>query len=312
MDAPTVSREIVTTVGPQFLCTPPNAAVEEGCFRQVLPQMELLGVDLTGDTAGTRHSLPFENYRFARTEGFWAPVDLRNGYISMVAKDSKLLYIAGVDSSELGVSLPSNAAPFLSANFITLDISNDDMVVLDLFKEKTNSGQPETNTYEIYDKQSQTWHNAGFYLGPSIRGFGPWIATEGFSERPAGPHTELKNESDSPGAAFRQRKINPTAREREQLSVDDLYQRVPYRFPGSLHLYNIRSRQNYTIQTNQGDSEILLVDGNTAYYRVNDTLYQASIGQASVGTPVKILSDTNVQMTHWAFFWATSAMSHKR
>jgi hypothetical protein len=51
---------------------------------------------------------------------------------------------------------------------------------------------------------------------------------------------------------------------------------------GELSLFNIRTDKKYTIDTGQGDSEILLIDGETVYYRVNDSVYKARIGAAAI------------------------------
>jgi hypothetical protein len=82
-----------------------------------------------------------------------------------------------------------------------------------------------------------------------------------------------------------------------------MFQFVPFQFPGELYLYNIQSHRKYTIKTGQGDSEILLVDGDTVYYRVrvNDTLYKARLGATAVDDPVKMATGSDVQLAHWAF-----------
>ncbi len=48
-------------------------------------------------------------------------------------------------------------------------------------------------------------------------------------------------------------------------------------FPGRLYLYDVATERLYTIATNQGDSEILLVEDGVVYYRVSDRLYSATI-----------------------------------
>lgn len=172
-------------------------------------------------------------------------------------------------------------------------------------RKNATATEPESQTFEIYDKKAKTWHSARLDAWPSVRGFGPWVASAGFSQKRAfnAPMPlDLKNEAESPGKEYRKRVLNPGARERDQFTIDDLFQRSPFQFTGSLDLYNIRSRQKYSLQTGQGDSEILLVDGNTVYYRVNDTLYRAAIGQTALGSPVKIVTDPSVQLAHWAFF----------
>ena len=305
MDSPTKLNTITTTVAPTLLCTDPNGVVEEGCFWQVLPQRELTGIDLTGNKAGQPHALPFGNVRFASTGGFWSPGDLRrNGLLELFVKNGKLLFGSStVDSADLGVPLPSNAEAFLNSTLLGLDVSNDDMFVIHCYKRPAKPGEAETHTFEIYDKKAGAWHSAELGAGPSVRGFGPWIATAGFKRKRAiGAQGDPKAELESPGTALRKRIMNPKAREQDRVPLDTLFQDVSFQFTGDLQLYNIRSRRRYTIRTGQGDSEILLVDGTTMYYRVNQTLYKVAIGQNGFGDPVKIISDESIQLAHWAFF----------
>jgi hypothetical protein len=81
-----------------------------------------------------------------------------------------------------------------------------------------------------------------------------------------------------------------------------LFQDVPFQFPDALFLYNIRTQRKYAVQTGQGDSEILLMDGTMVYYRLNDTVYKASFEQTAIGMPVEILNDPYIQLAHFAFF----------
>lgn len=72
-------------------------------------------------------------------------------------------------------------------------------------------------------------------------------------------------------------------------------------FPGRLHLFDIETEKMFTINTKQGDSEILLVEGDTVYYRVNDRLYSAPIGDTGVGMPKQIGKDDVIRDVHYAF-----------
>jgi hypothetical protein len=56
-----------------------------------------------------------------------------------------------------------------------------------------------------------------------------------------------------------------------------------------------------TWQTGQGDSEILLVRGNSVIYRVNDILYSARIEGTTLGSPQLLAQDEAVPDMHWAF-----------
>ena len=61
-------------------------------------------------------------------------------------------------------------------------------------------------------------------------------------------------------------------------------------YPGVLHLYDVETEKSYTITTRQADSEIVLVEGGSVYYRINNRLYSAPIlgtgtGDTGIGDP---------------------------
>ena len=71
--------------------------------------------------------------------------------------------------------------------------------------------------------------------------------------------------------------------------------------PGTLFLYNAETKKKYTWDTGQGDSEVLLVDGETVYYRVDDELYKAPIGKNKIGSGQLLAKEDVVRDMHWAF-----------
>ncbi|MFN7932122.1 MAG: hypothetical protein U0R19_02270 [Bryobacteraceae bacterium] len=72
-------------------------------------------------------------------------------------------------------------------------------------------------------------------------------------------------------------------------------------FPGTLLLYNVDTRQRYTIETGQGDSEFLLVEEETIYYRANDRLYRGRIGAKAIEDVELLLKRPEVVDIHWLF-----------
>ena len=72
-------------------------------------------------------------------------------------------------------------------------------------------------------------------------------------------------------------------------------------FPGRLHLYDMELGRSYTITTNQGDSEIILVENGVVYYRVGTSIYKASIGETGLGPPQLIAKSNMLGDAHWAF-----------
>jgi hypothetical protein len=72
-------------------------------------------------------------------------------------------------------------------------------------------------------------------------------------------------------------------------------------YPGRLHAYNIDTEKLYTITTNQGDSEIVLIEDNAVYYRVSDRLYKAPITDSGIGAATLMATDEAIRDAHWAF-----------
>lgn len=72
-------------------------------------------------------------------------------------------------------------------------------------------------------------------------------------------------------------------------------------YPGRIRLYNAETERVYTIVTKQADSEILLVEDDTVYYRVCDRLYAAPILAKGLGEPRLLAKAEEVRDAHWAF-----------
>jgi hypothetical protein len=73
--------------------------------------------------------------------------------------------------------------------------------------------------------------------------------------------------------------------------------------PGILYLLNLNTLKYIEWNTGQGDSEILLVENETVYYRVFDKIYRRNIiNGKKLGNPVLLAKDTQVvPFIHWAF-----------
>jgi hypothetical protein len=72
--------------------------------------------------------------------------------------------------------------------------------------------------------------------------------------------------------------------------------------PGVLTLQNIEDGRKIRIETNQADSEILSVRGDTVLYRVNDTIYQTRIVNDKVQDSAVLAKDEDVPEIHWGFW----------
>lgn len=72
-------------------------------------------------------------------------------------------------------------------------------------------------------------------------------------------------------------------------------------WPKSNQVYDASSEKTYTIVTGQADSEVLLVENGTVYYRSADKLYSAEIGEDGL-KPARLLATSElIRDAHWAF-----------
>jgi hypothetical protein len=76
-----------------------------------------------------------------------------------------------------------------------------------------------------------------------------------------------------------------------------------YYFPGILYLLDVNTLKYIEWETGQGDSEILLVQQDIVYYRINDEIYKAPIiNNEKLGKPILLVKDKEiVPDIHWAF-----------
>jgi len=122
----------------------------------------------------------------------------------------------------------------------------------------------------------------------NIRAFGRWISG-------------LVDESLM-GQKFRLSPGRHAAEGYRRETVDDyLAYRELYR-PGTLFLYNVEGRRYYQWDTHDGDSEVILVEGDDVYYRVDQSIYKAHIGEKAIGAPELVVEGKEVTDIHWAFF----------
>jgi hypothetical protein len=71
--------------------------------------------------------------------------------------------------------------------------------------------------------------------------------------------------------------------------------------PGILFSYDTSKNKLCQWATGQGDSEVLLVDGDTVYYRVNRSIHGARIGEERLEDHTLLVEDDVVPDIHWAF-----------
>ena len=74
------------------------------------------------------------------------------------------------------------------------------------------------------------------------------------------------------------------------------------RFPGVLVLQNLQDNRRIRLETHQEDSEILFVSGDSVLYRVNDSIFRATIVGDALRDTSLLARDEDVPEVHWIFW----------
>lgn len=171
---------------------------------------------------------------------------------------------------------------------LAIYVNNEDCFVI-----KLEGSKGESSTFLVLDKETDRWNTLVLKGDQTrIQNFNDWIS---------GAIINNKEDKVSPGKADRRQKPNNFGP-----GFDTMTKVLKFYYPGLLFLYHTPSETYIEWSTYQGDSEVLLVENETVYYRVNDEIYQAMIiDNQELGKPKLILKDYRVPDIHWAFFSGT-------
>ena len=137
-------------------------------------------------------------------------------------------------------------------------------------------------------------------FGGAIRAFDEWIVGTVYSnlnifDEKGRLRQTIKRES--PGKEQRRSKTYKTG-----MPIDYRFNYFGVYSPGILYMVNVRTKKYLEWNTGQGDSEILLVENDEVYYRVNDEIFKASILKGrKLGKAKLLVKNDIVPDIHWAF-----------
>jgi hypothetical protein len=160
----------------------------------------------------------------------------------------------------------------------------------------------------VFKKLDSTWHAVPELSLSGIRAFGKYVAvTEASTKKliaaqlekhPGGVNMDEPGVRDELGPGKSEWTTRDGPMGPSQVAS---FANSTMVFPGRLHIFDTDTDNVYTITTNQGDSEILLIDNGTVYYRVSDRLYRVPILNKGLGKARLIATDEVVRDAHWAF-----------
>ena len=162
---------------------------------------------------------------------------------------------------------------------------------------KTNLVLNSAKGYMVYNKESKQWFSLNFKGDRTrIYNYGNWLAgTILQSYNKSDSDTIIRK--DSPGMDVR-KKLNS----QNPFNVDERFFDKGIYSPGILYLLNSFTKKYLEIVTNQGDSEVLLVENNVVYYRVNDEIFKRTIiNSEKLGEPELMIKSMDALDIHWAF-----------
>lgn len=202
-----------------------------------------------------------------------ADLGARNSHNAMTEKDGSVA--AGWDGGErtyFGYRVPSGLIRDIASPITSVALNDSEAFAAVIADASTNPWR-----IVVFRKGDSTWHTIPGAPISFVGGFGSIIA---LTEKQA------KTAGNAASAGRGEWRMTEAA---TGPSIEERFKDLPYVIPGKLDLYDVATEKMYSIVTNQGDSEILLVDNGTVYYRVSDRLYSAAIGKDGL-EPAKLLA----------------------
>jgi len=239
-----------------------------------------IGVDLT---TKKEVSVPWDDYQYANLSGFqgWSPPN-RDELNLFQFDDGRLTTREGRVVTKTEWVLPKQYR-FSEGTWITALVNNAGVLALGGAGE---GGDPKMWNIRVLDKKENRWGILSVPGGlDETRGFGDWLVVTVQDE--AKPRKFAGSREDD--VLLRRYTFD------SRMRGNNLYR------PGILILYNAHTRQECRIETHQADSEVILIQDATVYYRVNRSIWQAQIGPKGLSAPVLVADDPAVVDAHWAF-----------
>lgn len=198
---------------------------------------------------------------------------------------------------------PLPAALLKDYRISNIIVSNAVVFVVGIYGE-----DPSKNRAVVFRKGDHTWHvldPPGGGIG-HLRGFGRYISiVETRTKKAILAQRGRGHISIDMDVRFKERSPGGAEWRKEETAkgpnMGEAFAAAQHIYPGRLHLYDTETKQMRTIVTNQADSEVLLVENETFYYRVSDRLYSAPITATGFGPALLLAQDEAIRDAHWAF-----------
>lgn len=220
--------------------------------------------------------------------------DYQNIYTEPANGNIRIPKVSNINERPIFPLVLPDSLQFGREEMLNIIINNKNQFVLYLSSTQYTTNLIGSTTLIVYDYNKQKWYKQqikGNY--PSINSFGNWLAGVVYDYTGQSYDTN----KDSPGKDVRAKlnSKNPFNAD-ERLAYFHIYS------SGTIYLFNTYTQKYIEWNTEQGDSEILLVEDDKVYYRINDEIYKAPILKGErLGKQELLIKDPQALNIHWAF-----------
>jgi len=188
-------------------------------------------------------------------------------------------------------------------------VNDDNKTLVDIKSVDPIKGEDYGRFYAaLYNKDKNMWSDIVLKgNSPTIMVYGRYLAgvvqDESYTQDKSDKYAQSPDREN-----YRVRKTSPGKIARDSVKMENSFdEQVFYNSfyrPGILYLFNTDNLKYIEWKTGQGDSEILLVQDETVYYRVFNAIYKAPIinGEKLGKSELLVRDNSMVPWIHWAFF----------
>jgi hypothetical protein len=306
--SPSTACLIEPSVGGLFIAQVLIRTLVEASPAHPIPEMEqqLVATPLSSD--GELQTLPENEKVRCRTSGYFGTAWDHPPYLPLAVRPNEDLSVYHNGRRlPVGLQAPPTAKQSLDG---ALEVKTDAATVFTSQEERVfDPAGLGTSVHHIYSNSAKHWNSLKVPgSDSSVRAFGKWLAFV-VAERQAWavPNATGIARYDPASERF---SLGPAGRLLNKLpghpeaSVNDFFGASDKWFPGTLLCYSLETGRLYKLETGQGDSEILLIDGSDIYYRVNTSVFKGKIGAYQIEPGARIAEDPAIGNAHWAFLFS--------
>lgn len=264
------------------------------CFNKDIEKSDFLkAINLVDYTEKEFFADDYKYIVLSGTANYIERSDYQNIYTEPTNGNLRIPVVRNIDDRPVFPLVLPDSLQLGKKEMLNVLIKNKNQFVLYLNSTRDTNNQIGLTTLLIYDYFKKRWYKRqinGNYA--RINSYGNWLAGVVYD------YTDMNVDGfkESPGKEARLR-----SNIKNEFNADTRFAYFHIYSPGILYLFNTSTQKYIEWNTGQGDSEILLVENNEVYYRVNDEIYKTPITGNKLGKAQLLVKNEVVPDIHWAF-----------